>query len=366
VKKPGIVLVTPALAAANNGNWQTARRWSRLLAGDYQVRVTDAWTGAAPDDPPDRRHPTAPAKPLRDDTAALMIALHARRSAASVLAWRTLHPTRPLVLVLTGTDLYRDIQTDPIAQRSLQLADRLVVLNDLGAAALPPEHRAKTTVCLQSSPTRRTLPKTGQHLRALMVGHLRDEKSPRTYFDAARRLAARHDILLDHIGGELDPALGAEARALMGCRPQYRWLGALPHATTRARIQAAHVLVHPSRMEGGAQVVIEALTAGTPVLASRVAGNLGLLGDGYRGVFDWGDAAGLATLLAQARGDPAMLPALQAQCALRAPLFHPDHERQTLLDLLVPLTTPLTTRLLVPRLTPMPTPAAPPHPETAP
>ena len=349
MKRPGIVIVTPALAAANNGNWQTARRWSHLLAHDYQVHLADAWPGAGPVDGP---------TPAATGEAQLMIALHARRSAASVLAWRALHPARPLLLVLTGTDLYRDIQTDPLAQRSLHLADRLVVLNELGAAALPAEHRAKTSVCLQSSPTRRTLPKTDQHLRALMVGHLRDEKSPRTYFEAVRRLAARHDILLDHIGGELDPVLGAEARALVASQPQYRWLGALPHAATRARIQAAHVLVHASQMEGGAQVVIEALTAGTPVLASRIAGNLGLLGNGYRGVFDWGDAAGLARLLALARDDPVMLPALQAQCAARAPLFHPDHERQTLLDLLA--------ALLAPPLTLLPAPAASPPTEFAP
>ena len=255
MKKPVIAIVTPALAAANNGNWQTARRWSHLLAHDYQVHLTDCWPVPGPG---------AGATAATLGGAQLMIALHARRSAASVLAWRGLHPTRPLLLVLTGTDLYRDIQTDPLAQRSLQLADRLVVLNELGAADLPREHHAKTTVCLQSSPSRRTLRKTGRHLRALMVGHLRDEKSPRTYFEAARRLAARHDILLDHIGGDLDPALGAEARALVASQPQYRWLGALPHAATRARIQAAHVLVHPSQMEGGAQVVIEALTAGTP------------------------------------------------------------------------------------------------------
>ena len=48
--------------------------------------------------------------------------------------------------------------------------------------------------------------KTDRHLRALMVGHLREEKSPRTYFDAARRLADRQDLRLDHIGGALDPA----------------------------------------------------------------------------------------------------------------------------------------------------------------
>ena len=326
--KPPVVIVTPALAAANNGNWQTAKRWAGMLGADYRVRLSDVGSAALAGSSPDE----------------LMIALHARRSAPAIQAWHATHPGRPLVLVLTGTDLYRDIAVDAAAQASLALADRLVVLNELGAYQLPVAHRAKTTVILQSSPGWRTLPKTGRHLRALMVGHLREEKSPRTYFDAARRLAGRHDILLDHIGADLDPALGAEARALAASHPRYRWLGALPHARTRARIQAAHVLVHCSQMEGGAHVVIEALTSGTPVLASRIAGNLGLLGSDYPGVFDWGDAAALADLLVQARSNVAMLPDLRAACARRAPLFHPEHERQALRGLLaqlLPSPTPL-------------------------
>ena len=320
---PQLVIVTPALAAANNGNWQTARRWAQMLAGHYRVHVSDAWVGGEED---------------------LMIALHARRSAASVAAWRAVRPGN-LVLVLTGTDLYRDIHSDPQAQRSLALADRLVVLNELGLQSLPAALRHKASVCLQSAPQRRTQEKTPRHLRALMVGHLRDEKSPQTYFEAARLLAARPDILLDHIGSGLDETLAAEARALMRSQPPghppkhptYRWLGGLPHASTRARIQAAHVLVHTSRMEGGAHVVTEAITSGTPVLASRIDGNLGLLGADYAGTFAWGDAEGLAALLRRCRDDAAMLPALQAQCAARAPLFQPERERQTLLAVLAEL-----------------------------
>ena len=310
-----VVIVTPALAQANNGNWQTAQRWARFLAKDYPVRLVDNWTAEHADD-------------------ALMIALHARRSAASIAAWRAAHPKRPLLLVLTGTDLYRDIAVDPSAQRSLQLANTLVVLNEMGLQQLPPALRRKGVVCLQSATARAALPKTQRHLRALMVGHLREEKSPQTYFDAAHLLSRRTDILLDHIGGELDPALGAQARALAAGCPTYRWLGALPHAATRRRIQAAHVLVHASQMEGGAQVVIEALASGTVVLASRIDGNVGLLGPRYDGYFDWGDAAGLATLLARLRDDVVMLKALQAQCAQCASLFHPSLERQTVLNLM--------------------------------
>jgi putative glycosyltransferase (TIGR04348 family) len=313
--RPSLVIVTPALAAANNGNWQTARRWAQMLAADYRVRVAADW---------------------QQGDEQLMVALHARRSAASVMRWRSVHPHRPLVLVLTGTDLYRDIAVDSAAQNSLQLADRLVVLNELGLQRLPPGLRAKGVVCLQSTPARQRLDKTARHLRALMVGHLREEKSPQTYFEAAVRLAARGDILLDHVGAGLDEALAAGACALAQQQPRYRWLGALPHAATRRRIQAAHVLVHASRIEGGAHAITEAITSGTPVLASRIDGNVGLLGADYGGYFPWGDAQALAALLQRCRDDAAMLPALRAQCALRAARFEPRLERQTLLDLLRP------------------------------
>jgi putative glycosyltransferase (TIGR04348 family) len=309
-KKPRLMLVTPALADANNGNWQTARRWAQMLAADYAVQLVPQWDGAPAD---------------------LMVALHARRSAPSIAAWAAQTPHRPLLVALTGTDLYRDVaQGNADALRSLALADRLIVLHERATDDVPAAHRATCVVCFQSTPARRALPKTPRHLRALMVGHLRDEKDPRTYFEAARRLVGRHDILLDHIGAPLDEVLGREAQTLAAAQPRYRWLGALPHAQTLARIQRAHVLVHPSRMEGGAHVVMEAVRAGTPVLASRIPGNVGMLGGDYAGCFEPGDASGLATLLQRARDDPAMLDTLRAQCERRAPLFDPERERATL------------------------------------
>jgi putative glycosyltransferase (TIGR04348 family) len=317
--RPSVVLVVPASATANNGNAQTARRWAAMLADKYRVRLTDHWhTG----------------------DEALMLALHARRSAPAVAAWRAAHPHRPVMVVLTGTDLYRDIQVDASAQRSLRLADRLVVLHRQGLRSLPADCRAKARVCVQSSPGRATLPKTDRHLRALMVGHLREEKDPGTYQAAAMDLCERQDILLDHVGAALQPALAAAAERCMQRNPRYRWLGAQPHAATLKRIQRAHVLVHPSRMEGGAHVVIEAVVSGTPVLASRIDGNTGLLGDDYPGLFEPGDAAGLARMLQRCRDQPTMLDDLRTHCARHAAEFHPLHERQTLHRLVSELLAP--------------------------
>jgi putative glycosyltransferase (TIGR04348 family) len=319
---PRIVLVTPALATANNGNWQTARRWARLLAPAYRVMLTDRAT------------------PAQIADADALLALHARRSAPSIQAWRATHAKRPLVVVLTGTDLYRDIAGDADAQRSLALADRLVVLNAHGARALPAALRPKARVVLQSCPARRPLAKPQRHLRVLMVGHLRDEKDPQTYWRAIARLHARADLRFDHIGGPLDPTLGDEARARAAADERLRWLGALPHATTRARIQRAHVLVHASRMEGGAHAVIEALRSGTAVLASAIDGNTGLLGDDYPGLFAPGDDAALAALIERCRDEPSMLPTLRAAGDRRAPLFTPQAESAALHALLRELLDP--------------------------
>ncbi len=268
----------------------------------------------------------------------ILLALHARRSASSVAAWAAACPHKPLALALTGTDLYRDIQSDASAQRSLVLAHRLIVLQELAPLALPESLRSQCRVVFQSSTRRQPLVKTVAHLRAVVVGHLRDEKSPQTVFEAARLLRPDEGIFIDHIGNALDPALGEAARATQRDCPHYRWLGGLPHAAARSRIQRAHVLVHPSRMEGGAHVIMEATLSGTPVLASHIDGNVGMLGAGYGGYFPAGDAAALAALLRDSRraigSGGGLLARLQAQCEARAPLFEPAAEQAALLALL--------------------------------
>jgi putative glycosyltransferase (TIGR04348 family) len=314
MQKLRVVIVSPALADANNGNWQTARRWQHLLSA-HSARIVRQWPDAQAGD---------------DD---VMLALHARRSADSVQAWHAQHGQRGLGVVLTGTDLYRDIGHDLQAQRSLALAHSLVVLQGLGVRSLPPRHQAKARVIFQSTGTRQTLIKTTRHLRVVMVGHLREEKDPLTLMAAARLLPPDAGVRIDHIGAALDPALGQAAQATQLACPHYRWLGSLPHRQTLERIQRAHLLVHCSRMEGGAHVLMEAVCSGTPVLASRIDGNVGLLGEDYEGLFEPGDAQALANFLQACRtpqNGHSLMAHLRHQCALRAPLFEPQAERAAL------------------------------------
>jgi putative glycosyltransferase (TIGR04348 family) len=317
---PSVVIVSPALAAANNGNWQTARRWASFLASHRAVRITTQWPDA------------------HSQADGIMIALHARRSASALAAWTK--SSQPVALVLTGTDLYRDIHSDAHAQRSLELASRLVVLQELGRDALPERFRSKARAIYQSVTSRQTLPKSAGKLRAVMVGHMRDVKSPETLFEAARLLKHRGDIEIRHIGRAEEAVWAERARSAESECPNYRWLGPLSHTQTRGAIQRAHVLVHTSAMEGGAHVVMEAVCSGTPVVASRIDGNVGMLGADYAGYFPHGDAVALARMLeacreSQLSQDPArsLLAHLRAQSALRAPLFAPATEKRAVLEL---------------------------------
>ena len=319
MNKARIVIVSPALADANNGNWQTAHRWQKMLSSRHSARLVGEW-------------PDAAAK--ADD---VMLALHARRSGPSIDAWAEARGPQGLAVVLTGTDLYRDIVDDATAQRSLQLAQRLVVLQDMGPQALSTAMRNKPQVIFQSPTARSPSDKTPHHLRAVMVGHLRAEKDPLTLMAAAALLQTGDGIFIDHIGAPLDASLGLAATATQQQHPHYPWLDAQPHEPTRRHIQRAHVLVHASRMEGGAHVVMEAVCSSTPVIASRIPGNVGMLGTDYAGYFEPGDAAGLAALLRQCRATQGardgFLAHLSQQCAQRAPLFSPENERLSLLQL---------------------------------
>jgi len=315
-----VVIISPATAAANNGNWHTAWRWSNMLRPAFDVTIAQVWSGAPFD---------------------AMVALHARRSADTIAHWSLAHGVPQdapgLAVVLTGTDLYRDIQSDVSAQASLRYANKLVVLQECGIEALPMDLRAKARVIFQSSAAQGTLTKSSHLLQVVMVGHLREEKSPQTLFDAARLLKGRADIVIEHIGDALAPELGAQAVACMADCPQYRWLGGMSHADTLQKIAHAHVLVHTSILEGGAHVILEAVCAGTPVVASRVSGNVGMLGADYGGYFALGDAAALAELLLRCRAEMVLTDGLHAQlsrqCALRAPLFSPATEQNAVLTL---------------------------------
>jgi len=303
------VIVTPAPPGSRAGNRNTAVRWARILRGlGLRVDIATDWHGA----------------PSADHD--LMIALHARRSRQAMLNWRAQHPARPLILALTGTDLYRDIRTDAGAAASLELADRLVVLQARGLDELTPAQRTKALVILQSETAHGVWSPPRRFTRFAAIGHLREEKDPLRAGEALALLPDLPALRVAQVGGALAPAWAQKAQALMRREPRYRWRGEVPHWQALKLMRESHALVVSSLMEGGAHVVSEAIVHGVPVLASDIPGNVGLLGADYGGYFGVGDTAALAALMRRIHGEPAFLRALHEAVAARRPLFAPERE----------------------------------------
>jgi putative glycosyltransferase (TIGR04348 family) len=302
-----IALVTPAGPGTRNGNRHTALRWAAFLRkAGHRVNVSVQWAAG--------------------DGADAMLALHARRSHASI---KTFPRDKPLVVALTGTDVYRDIRQSAEAQESLELAHRLIVLQPRAAEELTAALRKKVGVVVQSSSTSlRHRPVRGK-FRVCVIGHLREEKDPMRTLAALAHVDS--DIEVIHLGAPLDPALAQQAKAAMEREPRYRWLGSAPHSRALRWLASSHAMVISSRMEGGANVVCEALRIGVPVLASRISGNVGLLGAGYRGYFPVEDERALAQLLRRAASDQDLYRALKRQNAKLRPLVAPQAEARALL-----------------------------------
>jgi putative glycosyltransferase (TIGR04348 family) len=315
-----ISLITPAPKATRTGNRTTAVRWARLLRSlGHRVGLATRYDGSSAD---------------------VMIALHAWRSADSVRAWRTRYPQQPLIVGLGGTDIYRFQHSDPhVTLGSMRVADMLVGLHDLVSDAIPEEMHGKLRVIYQSvPPLPRRLPRLRDTFEVLVVGHLREEKDPLRTAQASRLLPVQSQIRVVHLGKAHGEQWSAAARAETEENPRYQWRGEVPGWAVRRAMARAPLLVLSSIMEGGANVVSEALVAGVPVLASKIDGSVGLLGRDYPGYFPVGDTEVLAVLLHRAETDVGFLAELRRHCAARALLFEPAREQQSWHDALQELT----------------------------
>jgi len=249
--------------------------------------------------------------------------------------FRADRPRDPLVLALTGTDLYRDMQSNASAQRAADLASRLVLLQWHALGSLPQHLAYKARVIYQSAVPPQHIPAPLDTVyEVCVIGHLRPVKDPFRAALAVRRLPAESRIAVRHYGLAMSPSMERRARAESRDNPRYEWLGERPSRQTRQRLGRARLLVHSSMLEGGANVLSEALAVSTPVLSSRIPGSLGILGEYYPGYFDPGDTQGLADRMLQAEQDPGFYAELKLHCQRRAPLVAPQREAQGWDDLL--------------------------------
>jgi putative glycosyltransferase (TIGR04348 family) len=302
-----IVLITPPGPSTRTGNSVAAVRWARILR--------------------QLGHHVTVAADYADQSADAMVAIHAWRSAEAIHRFKTRYPARPLILQLSGTDIYQYLTDDPAPTfRSLQLADRLVALNSLAWRVVPKKFRQKLRVIFQSVPKKRLNRPSRRRVEVSVIGHLRDVKDPLRAAAAARLLPASSRIRVVHIGAAYTTQWADKAKAEMVANPRYIWLDDVPRVVVQNILQRSHAMVLSSRSEGGANVISEAIVAGVPILASRMDGNVGLLGADYPGYFAVGDTEALARLLWRIETDAQFVARLRRAIARRALLFKPERE----------------------------------------
>jgi len=318
-----ISIVTPAPPRTHYGNRVTAIRWARILRSlGHRVAVAQDYNGEPCD---------------------LLIALHARRSYPAVRLFRQLHPHRPLILALTGTDLYCDLPRSRAAQWSCEMATRIVVLQPKAKERLPRKLHRKVRVIYQSiafpairPKSVRTAPRQST-FDVCVIGHLRPVKDPFRTARAARLVPPSSRLRVLHLGAAMTATMASRARAEMAANHRYLWLDEQTPGRVRQILARSRLCVLSSKLEGGANVLSEALVAGTPVLCSRIPGSTGILGEKYAGYFNVGDTAALAKLLLRAETEAGFLRALCRHCARLRPLFRPEREERAWRRLLAEL-----------------------------
>lgn len=314
-----VFIATPAPAGTLLGNRITALRWQRILRGlGHRVRIGRRWR----------------AKERCD----LLVALHATKSADSIQDFRRHHPRLPLIVALTGTDLYVDLDRDPRTRASLEPASRLVVLQSEALRALDGACRKKARVILQSAvPHRGRIARGRGGFRVVALGHLRGIKNPLLAARAASLLPADSRIRIEHYGSALDGRLAREARRESARNPRWRWRGERSHSDVLGILAGADAFVETSFAEGGSTAMSEAVVGGMAILSTRTPGAIGMLGNDHPGFFPADDASALADLLSRCERDARFLSSLRAASRKRAPLFAPEREREAWISILLEL-----------------------------
>ena len=317
-----IVIVTPEAPRSTLGNAVTANRWADLLRElGHNVVVAMEWADGAAGD------------------CDLLIALHARRSYPSVERFHRTHSRFPLIVAMTGTDLYDDLPAgNPEAEGSIELATRIVVLQEAGPEGLPETIRPKVSVIYQSAlAPANPRPLRQDCLEVCVLSHLRDVKDPLLAANAARLLPDESRVRIVHAGRALNSDWEAAAREQERKNPRYEWVGDQSHDQAMHLLSGSRYLVLSSLMEGGASVIAEAVACGVPVLCSRIPGNIGMLGINYRGYFEPRDLVGLTEKLRFAEACPSMHEDLRRDILTHQPRFSPQQERASWRQLLARL-----------------------------
>lgn len=314
----GVILVaSPYATDASRGNSVSARRIAGILEEiGHQAQHVEGTSNDAHD-------------------GALMIALHARKSAPAMRAFKAAYPERPLIVLLTGSDLHADLLTTSkrrdTVMESIQQAECLVVCQEGSLRDIPDSFRDKAMVVPKSVNVRvsQWQPAAEQvPFKVILASHLRPAKDPLLITQAVTQLPKASRIEVLHFGEAESATLGKAAEsATQHLQPRYQWKGPVARDAVMQALATAHVALNTSKVEGGANALAEPLVMGVPCIATAIAANEGMLGADHPGLFPVVDSKALAEMLWRAESDPAFYHDLMEASRAQGPGFTREAER---------------------------------------
>ena len=307
-----VCISSPYSLAEPKGNSVTAQRIAGLLRSrGIDARASHGFDGGAAD---------------------LLVSLHAVKGANAVQEYRRAYPRGKVLVLITGTDIYQSLPAgSEEGEFCLQEAAAIVVPFGRMIGHLAPKWRSKAVVVPSSlEPLNVCASPRKSPFVISVIGHLRDVKRPFLTIEAISRHPEWREAEVWQIGQALSDQFAQTARQWEERDRRYRWYGGVPRVQCLQLCAQSHLTVNSSELEGGANAVLEAMTLGVPILASRIDGNIGLLGEDYEGYFE----GRMDDKLRDVFKNPQILNSWTQYAQDRLSLFSADCESQSWLDLM--------------------------------
>lgn len=164
----------------------------------------------------------------------------------------------------------------------------------------------------------------GAGLRILFLGNVIRRKGLHVLINALALVSASSTAWSLAIAGNetLDEKYTASLKATIrksGMQDRVRWLGTVTDAQLPGLFKEHDLLAVPSQCEGFGIVYAEAMSFGLPVIAGALGGAAEIVDEGRDGyLIPYGDASGLASILAGLLGDAEGLEGLASQARLKS------------------------------------------------
>lgn len=210
----------------------------------------------------------------------------------------------PLVMSLRGTDFNIDLfdkRRRPVVVKTLEMADKIIVfapftrdiiLNEVPRLKKNNIHIIPHAVSLEKKAYHvlDALNLKKSHFIFFVPAGIRGVKNVDLALKPIKRLKKQYpEIRLVYAGSVIDKRSGQSFIKKIKGLDWVTYLGAVPHERMYALYRASHVVVNSSLSEGMPNSILEAMSLGKPVLASKIPGNRAIIKDKKDGLLFEGE-----------------------------------------------------------------------------